>query len=263
MSDDATFSSGSAAPRPRRRGARFRKIQLPVGMILSRSFSIFFRRFTTLGPICALILSPLLLLRMALALDPGELTWDELQGANYSSGAMEIILGLFAAGAMTTAVERAASGRPADAAADFLGATRSFFSLLVLGVVGGIAISVSVLFCCLPGVALGVIWFSAPAATVLEKRGPFSAMRRSAHFMLRVFWPVLAIWLLLSVVGESLVGSAVQLLLLSEPPLAAVGCWLVTVVATGVLGVAQTLVFLSCREQAEGMGTRDLEEIFG
>lgn len=113
---------------------------------------------------------------------------------------------LYMSGTMVRVVQDVeADGRVDASVGELLGSVSSkLWSLLLLGIVTGILITIGLIFLIIPGIILALMWFVAVPVLVAEDKGVFAAMSRSSELTKgnrwRLIWLFIIIYVLLAIV---------------------------------------------------------------
>lgn len=162
-----------------------------------------------------------------------------------------------------------ASGRPTDAVAELGAALRCSLSMLVVGILSGLAIVVGLVCLLVPGVYLATALALAAPAVVLERIGPFAALGRSMQLVSGNWWRTTAIFsvalviiIVLYVLG-AVIGTAIAVpLLRSADVVTVVAVTSVVLLLIGALG--QPLIIALLLATYEDLNVRrqgsDLEQ---
>lgn len=133
-------------------------------------------------------------------------------------------------GALVTAVADVRDGRVDLTVGDTLQKAMPFLgSLLVAGVLAGLAIGLGFVAFIIPGIILATIWFLISPAIVLEGKSFWSSFGRSNNLVSGYFWPTLGV-LALTMAILIVAGIVIQVILLPFPD------WLASFIATLVQG---------------------------
>lgn len=128
-----------------------------------------------------------------------------------------VICGTLLQGAVTYAVVADLQGRKATLGESLTAAMRSFWVLLALGILSGIAIGLGLVLLIVPGIILSLLWFVIGPVAVAERAGVGKAFERSRDLTRNHRW-----WLLLLAV-IFLIASGFISFILNMIVLAAVG----------------------------------------
>lgn len=133
----------------------------------------------------------------------------------------------------------------------------------VVGILVGLTLALLAL---VVGAAVLVLFLVATPVIVIERRGPFAALARSASLVRRRFWPVVGVglltWLISTLIASVFVWPfSVPAMLLGGQTafvLTTLGTIVGTVIVTPLLPNAHTLIYYDLRVRAEGL---DLEHM--
>lgn len=189
-----------------------------VGQVFERTF----------GAIGANGLSLFLVALVLVALPQAALVWgqSELIGGSdlmtagllvgFFAFIVSILCNVVMQGVVTHSVVADLQGRKTSVGESLTVALRSFWGLLAVGIVSGLAIMLGLILLVVPGVLIFLIWFVAGPVIVAERAGVWQALQRSRDLtrnhrwwllLLAVVYVVLS-WVIAAVVG--LIGMAVS-----------------------------------------------------
>jgi hypothetical protein len=220
-----------------------------VGSVLSEAFSLytrFFARFFGLALVVFLVLS-LVSALAARGLQEG--SGSLLAGA--VALAVTIVGTYWLQGALVFAVQDVRDGRVDSSIGELLGkVTPSLATLVVAGILAGIAVGIGFLLLVVPGIYLLTIWALVVPAIVLERAGVVEAFGRSRALVRGRFWPVLGVIVVavvLSIVVQAVLGAVLAFL----PPF--LQSWLGGAIggalAMPFMALAITLMYFRLREE--------------
>ena len=160
-----------------------------------------------------------------------------------------LLASLYMTGTMVRVVQDVeADGRVDATVGELLGSVSSkLFSLLLLGIVTGILITVGFFFLIIPGIILALMWFVAVPVLVAEDKGVFASMSRSSELTKgnrwRLIWLFVIIYVLLFIVIF-----IVGLLAAITPILGVIGGVLIAIVAYPYLSIIIAVTYYELLE---------------
>lgn len=173
--------------------------QFDIGRVIERTFGAVGANIVPLS-IAALVLTGVPAFIWAIAeraLRSGE---TFATGVDFTTGivagaiglVISVVCGVLLQGAVTYAVVADLQGRKATLGDSFSAAMRSFWVLLALGILSGLAIGLGLLLLIVPGIILSLLWFVIGPVAVAERAGVSKAFARSRDLTRNHRW-----WLLL------------------------------------------------------------------
>lgn len=234
-----------------------------LGSILSRSAGVLSRHFLTFFIVTLIAYAPLLLIG-------GLQTTAPIQPSEALMQALWALVGLLLLMVLSTlgyaillhAAFQDMRGRPVRLA-DSLGvALRRFFPLIGVAFVAGILIVLALLLLIVPGLILYTMWFVAVPACVVERRGPWTSLRRSRELTKGHRWKLFFLAFLLLIVnfGSSVAGSGLSAL---AGPLAGSGVQLIwTGIWAAFSAVVITVTYHDLRVVKEGVDIDQITAVF-
>jgi hypothetical protein len=180
-----------------------------VGSIIRRSGALLSRHFLTFFIVTLIAYSPMLL--------TGTLATEPVEPSEALSQALWAVLGLVLLMVLSTlgyaillhAAFQDMRRRPVRLADSLNVGLGRFLPLIGLAFVAGFLVVLGVILLIIPGLILYTMWFVAVPACVVERRGPWTSLRRSRELTKGYRWKLFALALLLLVgnFGSSLVAS--------------------------------------------------------
>jgi hypothetical protein len=153
-------------------------------------------------------------------------------------------------------------------------ALRRALPLIGLGIVSGLAFAGAAILLIVPAIILATVWYVSAPVVVVERRGVFGALGRSADLTRGYRWWVFVV--LLVVVGFVLViltfsgllsGLAVYIAVSGRdmswlPTIMGVASAIIGTVQTALLGTIPTATYIELRDLQEGPEAQGLDEVF-
>jgi hypothetical protein len=165
---------------------KFTITPMSIGEILSRGVSLFFTRLGVFLAIEVIMVSPTLVLQLALP----ELAMGV--GAVLFILPM-IILGPIGSAAMLHVIAQEYLGRPVSLGDAFRFALGRFLPLLGTSILASLGIMAGMLACCIPGIYLAIIWAFVSQVVVMEDIAGSTALGRSKDLVEGYFWQVFGV----------------------------------------------------------------------
>jgi len=259
---------------------------LGVGDILDESFRLYRQRFVTIIAIAAAVLVPVTILEMFLqmgATSPGVLglitpdaetiNWTALLSAGVASLALGIITALgqlLMEGALAQGVSQAYLEGRAEVGRAYAAVWARFLPLLGASLLAMLVLGLlSVTFLGIPvALWLGVRWCLAVPVIVLERRGAFSGLQRSAELLRGSWWRTFGILILLGLLtwvlslalglGGGLVAGAIMIAGVPAVIGNSLANAIVTVLVSPFFWIGLTVLYYDRRVRTEGF---DLERL--
>ncbi|MGB0499123.1 MAG: hypothetical protein ACPGID_12350 [Rubricella sp.] len=248
------------------------KAPLGVGDIVSRSFSIFFRKLPAIlliGFVTSLLslLVSGLLIGWEMTLGAGDPNFADF---NAFAFALNLLLSMvFYAVTISLMVQLAydaSLGRPTRITAYVNDAVRNIFPIAVMATVVSLLVGLGSLLI-VPGIWLYAVYAVTIPAIVIERAG-FSAMSRSQDLTKDYRWPIagaMILMLLLGLVATFVVGIVIGLIgalsgaiIVFALILAAIG----SAFTYALVSIPVALIYARLREIKEGVGMDDLVKVF-
>lgn len=190
---------------------------LNVGEILDRAFSLYRSQF---GPMLGTALTLYLPLAM-LSVIFGVVAASGSDAALLAGGALALLIGpmmlvgvVLALAALTYQASRAYMGHPATVGEAVRHGFSRFFPLALAMILTGIAIMLGLLGLLIGALIVYVLLFAVVPAVVIERRGPLSALQRSAELAEGDWWRICAVIVVAGLIA-TLPSTAVELLMAS------------------------------------------------
>jgi hypothetical protein len=165
---------------------KFTIAPMSVGEILSRAVTVFFSRISLFLAIEIIVVSPTLILQLALP----ELAIGIGQGLFLLP---MFILGPIGSAAMLHVIAEEYLGRPVSLGSALAFALGRFLPLLGTSILAGLGIFAGMLACCIPGFYLAFIWAFVSQVVVMEDTAGDTALRRSKELVAGYFWHVFGV----------------------------------------------------------------------
>jgi hypothetical protein len=255
-------------------GAQFR-----IGGVLSKTFSVYWRQFWRFLLLGLIPLIPALIFGMIY----GSLAAFHQVGVATHSGAAngltaaQVLLQFSAQGAAIYGTFQTLQGQPFTLGQSLTIGFRRLLVMLGVVILAGLAGFFAALLFVIPGIIVGCMLYVALPASIIEKRGVFGSLSRSAALTKGHRWAIFGLWLLIGAVALvfvllimiPLVGtlghrpqeaSAVTLGLVG---LSAVVLALVIQVFVSIFAIVLvTVVYRDLRAVKEGIGPEGLATVF-
>lgn len=184
--------------------------QLPVGDLVGKSLSIYFRNLIPFTVMTALVLSPWIALTLYLApasvvIDP--ITEQPVFRFNFVALGMfllQTLLGFMLAGSLTFGVVQQLRGQPAGILVAVSQGMQSFARVLGTSFLCGLRILAYFLLLYVPGIIEQVKLYVAVPAAVMEGKGASASVERSIRLTDGSRWHIFGAWLLVALLGIGL-----------------------------------------------------------
>jgi hypothetical protein len=144
-----------------------------------------------------------------------------------------------------------------------------FWSILGLSILVGLGIAIGLILLIIPGIMLAVRWSVALPACVVENKGPFESMRRSADLTRGHRWKIFGIFVLLligvivaGIIVAAIVGVIVAVGGIVGIVLAAVIGFVAMAIYTAYLNTVLVMIYHDLRAVKEGVDTEQIAAVF-
>jgi hypothetical protein len=238
---------------------RFAESDFRVGRVLSQTSSILSRHFLTFFATAAVANLPaLVLFRDAQAAgDPGQ-------------GAVVLMLGLLLMLVLTVLSQAVIlygafqdmRGRPVNLVESLMIGLRRFFPIIGLAIIMTLLVGLGMLLI-VPGLILLTMWFVGTPVCVVEQRGPWASLRRSAELTKGHRWKIFGLFLVLIVV-TALVSPLIDLVLntIGGKTLALIGELIWNGIWGAFYAIAAVVAYHDLRVAKEGVDIEQIAAVF-
>ena len=146
-----------------------------------------------------------------------------------------------------------------------------FFSLVGISILVGLGVGIGFLLLVIPGIILALRWAVAVPACVVENKGPFESMRRSAELTKGHRWKIFGIWVLLTIAAIVILiiaGALAGLGVVVAPEglgrllIAGIITLILTAIVTAYSYVLNTMIYHDLRTAKEGVNTEEIAAVF-
>jgi hypothetical protein len=246
-----------------------------VGEILRHAFELYGQHWKNLFAMVAVVMIPLAIgqaLITDLWLDES-LTREEIRdgvevvvdGAFLAGIAASLVFLLFSVlgytalqGAITRAAAGTFLGRDMDIGESLRFGLSRFWSILLVGVLTGLAVLGGFLLFIVPGfIFLTRFWVGVPALVIEDRRGR-EALKRSWNLVKGRSWPVFGTIVVVGI-GTSLLSGLLTQLFGDSAVAQAIGGAIASIITTPYLALVSVLIYLDARVRNERYGPGDLE----
>jgi hypothetical protein len=182
---------------------RFQIGAMSVGDILDRGLKLLLARLPTFYLINLIVLSPVLLVQLALPtlfLQSAEPSPDAalgILGGSLVALILVVVLAAVGSAAVLYVISQEFVDNRVTVGSALAFALRRFASLFVVSFVYGLVVGFGVMCCVVPGFLFGVWYAFAPQVVVVEGLGPLVAFERSKELTAGFRWRVLGVFVLL------------------------------------------------------------------
>jgi len=243
--------------------AHFATHDLRVGDVISRSGAVLSRHFLTFFIVTLIAYSPMLLIGSVQITEP-------IEPSEALSQALWALLGVVLLMVLSTlgyAILLHASfqdmrRRPVRLAESLNVGLSRFLPLIGLAFVAGPLIVLASILLIIPGLILYTMWFVAVPACVVERRGPWTSLRRSRELTKGYRWKLFALALLLIVgsFGSTLVASLLGAL---AGPIVGLGGQLIwSAIWAAFSAILITVTYYDLRVIKEGVDIEQITAVF-
>ncbi|MCE9564460.1 MAG: hypothetical protein K8U57_20675 [Planctomycetes bacterium] len=189
---------------------------MSVGDILDRGLKLLFARLPAYYGINLLVLSPLILIQLALPYLLTSVPGDPLAGFGAVMGAsffallLYLVLQPIATAAILHIVMQEYLNKRATVGEAFAFAMTRFLSLLGTSILVVLILIVAFICFCIPFIYLGILYSVVAQVVVLEKLGGTSALSRSQQLIANYWWRAFGI-IFLCLVGQAIVTKSLEM----------------------------------------------------
>lgn len=237
-----------------------------LGQILNTSYLLYKAHFRVIAGIAVVVVIPLTVLSLGVidgylwtGFDRDDSSALAQLDIGYSIITALITTPLVTAGLVFSVLDLGEGREPsARRSLEAAGPVLSTLIATLLLVAAGVLLGLLALI--IPGIYLGVRWFMAPQAVVVEKLGPTAAIRRSGDLVQGTWWRVLGIGLVVALLGSG-VGTLLSLPFLLAAAGADVGALyvigraLADTIALPITALGATMLYFDLRARKGGAAT--------
>ncbi len=263
-----SMPNATPAPAPRAR--------LDFGAVLSRTFGAYKANFVSFTLLMLLVLSPVVLWGLGVAFRfLGESASLDMADAMSSFGRWEILLSLFLQPVGTAAIvygtfQYLKNGRSAPVGMCLKVGLARLLPVIGTGLLVGLAVLGGFLLLIIPGMIAAVALSVALPAAVVDRKGPFEALRYSAELTKGYRWPVFGVWFFLGLITNVLnhivsrvtldgasgsgMGTALAVFILLS--------LLITIMGGALQAAAASIIFRDLKVIKESVDTDELVRVF-
>jgi hypothetical protein len=162
-------------------------------------------------------------------------------GANGALIVIELIVATLVIAACTKAVSDAYLDQPVDAAESLRFALRRLPAVLGVYILGYVGLIIAFILLIIPGIWLYVAWSVAVPALLIERLGPFRALRRSRRLVKGRWWGSAAV-LIVATLMVTLIAGAIEALLIAVASLPSQPSLVLAVSASTLSGIIATII---------------------
>jgi hypothetical protein len=240
---------------------RFAESDFRVGRVFTQTASVLSRHFPTFFAIAAVANLPAALLfkdAQTTAGDPGV-------------GAAVIVLGVLLSLVLTVLSQAVIlygafqdmRGRPVGLVDSLMVGLRRFFPIVGLAIVMTLLVGLAMMLLIVPGLILMTMWFVGMPVCVVEQRGPWKSLKRSAELTKGHRWKIFGLMILLIIVS-ALVSPLIDLVLtnIAGKTLAFVGELIWNGVWGAFYAIAAVVAYHDLRVAKEGVDIEQIAAVF-
>ena len=233
-----------------------------VGDVLSRGFAILLSNIVPFGAICLILSLPSYL--YALFGDEAA----QMQSMEFDVGFFAIIvasmlLAFVATGALVYGTLQEMRGHHAGVGECISRGLSLMFPVLGVAIVGGIGVMLGAIALIVPGIILGVMWWVAVPAAVVEREGVFAALGRSAELTKGYRWRVFGLIVLILII-QLLIAMVLGLVIgvIGSLGISLFVQWLVDAFVTALYAVVTAVGYHDLRVAKEGFDVNQVAAVF-
>ena len=234
-----------------------------VGRVLSRSVSVFSRRFLTFFIVTLVASSPLILMQMAAVkpdTDPAQAL--VLVGLSLVLFMVLLVLSMVSSAIILHGAFQDMRRRPVSLIESLKVGLRRFLPLTGLAFLVGILTVLGIMAFVIPGLILYTMWFVAVAACVVDRTGPWASMRRSRELTKGHRWKILGLALLLLLLSGLNVVLQLALKAAGGETLALIGNLIYTSLGSVFSSIVIAVSYYELRAAKEGLDIEQIASVF-
>ncbi|MFZ9668538.1 MAG: hypothetical protein ACO3CR_01615 [Solirubrobacterales bacterium] len=219
--------------------------RLDIGGVFSRTGDIYKQAFGTVWVVALILFVPVIILN-ALFGDSGWLL-------GLIVGVIQLIAGVWFAGTMVKVVEDVEADGVVDASVgELLGLVwPRLVSLILLGIVVGVLVTLGLILLIIPGIILTLMWIVSTPAMMVEDKGVFDSMSRSSELTKGNRMRVLGVGLLL-IVAYIVIFLVISLLAAISPILGIIAGIALVIAAYPYLAMIASVLYFNLVEVKGG-----------
>jgi hypothetical protein len=218
---------------------------IDVGTVVDRVFKTYQRYFAVLVSIAAI----LFVVEAVVRLVAGDRAWLGLIAT-----IVGLILSQLYTGMVVEVVNDTRDGRlDASMGGLFNKVTPVLLTLIGAAIVTGIAITVGLIACIIPGIILLTLWAVVAPAVVIERLGVFDAMSRSWNLVKTNFWQTLGVIVVFWIITFVITGLIGFIFRDSSLVVAVVVAWIVHFLLAPLSALASSILFFELRGVESGV----------
>jgi hypothetical protein len=231
-----------------------------VGSVISRSGSVMSRHFLAFFIVTVIAYSPMLLLVRTQTTEPSEALGQALWAL--LGGVLLTMLSTLSYAIILHAAFQDMRRRRVRLAESLTVGLRRFLPLIGLAFVAGILVVLGLILLIIPGLILYTMWFVGVPACVVERRGPWTSLRRSRELTKGYRWKLFGLALLLLV--ANLGGSVIQIVLtaLAGPIVGVTGQLIWSGIWAAFSAIVITVTYYDLRVVKEGVDIDQIAAVF-
>ncbi len=243
--------------------AHFATDDFRLGSVLSRSGAMLSRHFLTFFIVALIAYSPMLLMGSTHATEPIQAS-EALSQALWAlvGFVLLMVLGTLGYAILLHGALQDLRRRPVRLADSLHMAVRRFFPLIGLAFVAGFLVVLGLILLIIPGLILYTMWFFAVPVCVVERRGPWTSLRRSRELTKGYRWKLFALAFLLLVGNFASSLIAAGLSVLAGPIVGLGGQWIWTGIWVAFSAVVITIAYYDLRVIKERVEIDQITAVF-
>jgi hypothetical protein len=240
---------------------RFAESDFRVGRVFSQTASVLSRHFPTFFAIAAVANLPALLLfkdAQTAAPNPGQGVAMLVFGVFLS-----LVLTVLSQGVILYGAFQDMRGRPVSLVDSLMVGLRRFFPIIGVAILMTLLAGLAAMLFIIPGLILMTMWFVGMPVCVVEQRGPWKSLKRSAELTKGHRWKIFGLMILLIIVS-ALVSPLIDLVLtnIAGKTLAFVGELIWNGVWGAFYAIAAVVAYHDLRVAKEGVDIEQIAAVF-
>jgi MFS family permease len=240
---------------------RFAESDFRVGRVLSQTTTVLSRHFLTFFAIAAVANLPTLLLFKDAQSPSGDL--GQTGFLLVLGVVLSLVLSVVSQAVIVYGAFQDMRGRPVNLVESLMVGLNRFFPIVGLAIVMSVLVALAAIFFIIPGLILLTMWFVGTPACVVERRGPWTSLRRSSQLTKGHRWKIFGLMLVLIIVS-ALISPLVGLVFtaIGGTALAFVGELIWNGVWGAFYAIAAVVAYHDLRVAKEGVDTEQIAAVF-
>jgi hypothetical protein len=239
---------------------RFAESDFRVGRVLSETGSVLSRHFLTFFSVAAVANLPAMLLFKDTQATAGA---GQIAGILILGVVLSVVLSVLSQAVILYGAFQDMRGRPVNLMESLRVGLGRFFPIVGLAIILSVLVGLAMVLLIVPGLILLTMWFVGTPACVVEQRGPWASLRRSAELTKGHRWKIFGLMLVLIVIS-ALISPLVELILSAAggKTLAFIGELTWNGIWGAFYAIAAVVAYHDLRVVKEGVDTEQIAAVF-